>query len=305
MQNMINEAYRYASYSLGEGAPADYIPELAKADTKRLAISITDLAGRTHRVGDSQVRFTMQSISKVVLLATALRFAGFGGVFARVGVEPTGDPFNSIIRLETDSSNRPSNPMINAGAIAVTTCIPGETPGERFEHVLEYARALLDNPELDYDKEVYRSESETGDRNRALAYMMRASKVIDGAVPEHLEVYFKACSLSVNCEEISFLGAVLANNGISPRGGKMLIEPFHVKVIRSLMSTCGLYDYSGEFALRVGIPAKSGVGGGIMGAVPSRMGIGTYCPALDPKGNSLCGLRAMEYLSQALNLSLF
>ena len=166
-------------------------------------------------------------------------------------------------------------------------------------------RALLDNPELDYDKEVYRSESETGDRNRALAYMMRASKVIDGAVPEHLEVYFKACSLSVNCEEISFLGAVLANNGISPRGGKMLIEPFHVKVIRSLMSTCGLYDYSGEFALRVGIPAKSGVGGGIMGAVPSRMGIGTYCPALDPKGNSLCGLRAMEYLSQALNLSLF
>lgn len=247
----------------------------------------------------------MQSISKVVLLATALRFAGFDGVFARVGVEPTGDPFNSIIRLETDSSNRPSNPMINAGAIAVTTCIPGATPGERFGHVLEYARALLDNPELDYDKEVYRSESETGDRNRALAYMMRASKVIDGAVPEHLEVYFKACSLSVNCEEISFLGAVLANNGISPRGGKMLIEPFHVKVIRSLMSTCGLYDYSGEFALRVGIPAKSGVGGGIMGAVPSRMGIGTYCPALDPKGNSLCGLRAMEYLSQALNLSLF
>ena len=235
MQNMINEAYRYASYSLGEGAPADYIPELAKADTKRLAISITDLAGRTHSVGDSQVRFTMQSISKVVLLATALRFAGFGGVFARVGVEPTGDPFNSIIRLETDSSNRPSNPMINAGAIAVTTCIPGETPGERFEHVLEYARALLDNPELDYDKEVYRSESETGDRNRALAYMMRASKVIDGAVPEHLEVYFKACSLSVNCEEISFLGAVLANNGISPRGGKMLIEPF---MSRSSVRSC-------------------------------------------------------------------
>ena len=305
MQNIINEAYRYASYSLGEGAPANYIPELAKADTNRLAVAITDLAGRTHSTGESKARFTMQSISKVVLLATALRFSGFDGVFERVGVEPTGDPFNSIVRLETDSSNRPSNPMINAGAIAVTTCIPGSTPEERFAHVLENARVLLDNPELTYDEDVFRSESETGDRNRALAYMMRASDVIGGSVPEHLEVYFKACSLSVNCEEISFLGAVLANNGISPRGGKMLIESFHVKVIRSLMSTCGQYDNSGEFALRVGIPAKSGVGGGIMGAVPNRMGIGTYCPALDKKGNSLCGLRAMEYLSQAMNLSLF
>ncbi|PWM24901.1 MAG: glutaminase A [Oscillospiraceae bacterium] len=305
MQRIIQEAYRYASYSLGEGAPADYIPELAKADTGRLAVSITDLAGRTHSVGDSQIRFTMQSISKVVLLAAALHFSGFDGVFARVGVEPTGDPFNSIVRLETGSSNRPSNPMINAGAIAVTTCIPGDGPAQRFERVLEYARSLLDNPELDFDREVYRSESETGDRNRALAYMMRADHAITGSVPEHLEVYFKACSLLVNCEEISFLGAVLANNGVSPRSGRMLIEPFHVKVIRSLMCTCGMYDASGEFALRVGIPAKSGVGGGIMGAVPNRMGIGTYCPALDSKGNSLCGLRAMEYLSQALNLSLF
>ena len=305
MQKILQEAYQYASCSLGKGRPASYIPELAGADPFHLAIAVTDLAGNVHAVGSSKVRFTMQSISKVVLLALALRLCGYDRTFQRVGVEPTGDPFNSIVRLETGSTKRPSNPMINAGAIAVTSCIPGDSPQERFARVLDYARELLGNPALDYDRKVFHSESATGSQTRALAYMMAANGVIPENVPDILEVYFKTCSLSVNCEEISFLGAVLANNGICPRTGRMLIEPFHVRVIRSLMCTCGMYDDSGEFALRVGFPAKSGVGGGIMGVVPGRMGIGTYCPALDQKGNSLCGLRAMEYLSQALDLSLF
>ena len=305
MQKILQEAYQYASCSLGKGRPASYIPELAGADPFHLALAVTALAGNVHAVGRSKVRFTMQSISKVVLLALALRLCGYDWTFQRVGVEPTGDPFNSIVRLETGSTKRPSNPMINAGAIAVTSCIPGDSPQERFARVLDYARELLGNPALDYDRKVFHSESATGSQNRALAYMMAANGVIPENVPDILEVYFKTCSLSVNCEEISFLGAVLANNGICPRTGRMLIEPFHVRVIRSLMCTCGMYDDSGEFALRVGFPAKSGVGGGIMGVVPGRMGIGTYCPALDQKGNSLCGLRAMEYLSQALDLSLF
>lgn len=304
MNDIILNAHRHAAQWLGQGTAATFIPELTKQDPNQLGISVTTCDGRQFDAGDCTVKFTVQSISKLILLATALEDVGFDQVFSHVGLEPSGDRFNSIYRLEL-LGKKPSNPMINAGAIAVTSCIPGDSPQERFARVLDYARELLGNPALDYDRKVFHSESATGSQNRALAYMMAANGVIPENVPDILEVYFKTCSLSVNCEEISFLGAVLANNGICPRTGRMLIEPFHVRVIRSLMCTCGMYDDSGEFALRVGFPAKSGVGGGIMGAVPGRMGIGTYCPALDQKGNSLCGLRAMEYLSQALDLSLF
>lgn len=304
MEAVVQLALQAASNEIGKGLPADYIPALACADPTHLAVAVTDLNGVTYSAGDSKERFTIQSISKVILLATALHYAGFEQVFRRVGMEPTGDAFNSIVRLELGNI-RPSNPMINAGAIAVASCIPGSSVQDRFDKVLRYARRMLDSPQLDFDADTFWSESETGSRNYALAYMMEANHVIQGAVPSHLEVYFKSCSLMTNCEEISFLGALLANNGISPRTGEQLIEAKDVRVIRALMTTCGMYDYSGEFALRVGFPAKSGVGGGIMGVVPRRLGIGTYCPALDQKGNSICGLRAMEYLSDSLDLSLF
>ncbi|MEG3030522.1 MAG: glutaminase A, partial [Oscillospiraceae bacterium] len=221
-----------------------------------------------------------------------------------VGMEPTGDAFNSIVRLES-AADKPMNPMINAGAIAVVSCIEGADAQARFSKILNLARKLLDSPNLNYDENVYLSESKTGDKNRALAYMMKSNGVIGGDVGEHLEVYFKACSLLVTCEELSYFAAVLANNGVCPRTKVCLIQPFVVKVIRSLMTTCGLYDASGEYALRVGIPSKSGVGGGIIGAVPSRMGIAVFSPGLDQKGNSFCGIKAMEYLSQVLDLSIF
>ncbi len=304
MQHIIEEAYDYTKKWLGKGKAADYIPELAKADVNDLAICITDLGGRTESVGESKKKFTMQSISKLIILITALKDVGFDEVFKRVGMEPTGDPFNSIIRLETMTS-KPMNPMINAGAISVTTCIKGENAEERFEKIRETASVLLGDPDITYNKDVYKSETATGHRNRALAYMMLSSGIFDGSVEEHLEVYFKACSMMVNCEELSLMGAVLANDGVSPINGKLLIEPFHNRVVRSLMTTCGMYDASGEFAMRVGIPAKSGVGGGIMGAVPSRMGIAVYSPALDEKGNSYCGIKAMEYISSVLDLSIF
>lgn len=304
MHNTISDAYDHAKKWLGQGKVADYIPELAKADSTDLAICVTDLGGRTSAVGDSKKRFTMQSISKIVILLTALKDSGFEEVFSRVGMEPTGDPFNSIIRLETMTS-KPMNPMINAGAIAVTTCVKGKNAEERFEKIRYNASLLLGNPDLDYSKEVYVSESATGHKNRALAYMMLSSNIFDGSVEEHLEVYFKSCSLMVTCEELSYFAAVLANNGVSPVTGKLLIEPFFVKVVRSLMTTCGMYDASGEYAIRVGIPSKSGVGGGIMGTVPNRMGLSVYSPALDAKGNSFCGIKAMEYLSAVLDLSIF
>lgn len=304
MKAAVSGALRAAAGELGKGRPASYIPALANADPSHLAVAVTGLNGVTYSAGDSKERFTIQSISKVILLAAALHYAGFEQVFQRVGMEPTGDAFHSIVRLETGNT-RPSNPMINAGAIAVTSCIPGGSAGERFEKVLHCARRLTDNPRLDFDADTFHSEYENGGKNYALAYMLEANHVIQGDVASHLEIYFKACSIFTNCEEISYFGAVLANGGVSPRTGERLIESMHVRAIRALMTTCGLYDYSGEFALRVGIPAKSGVGGGIVGVVPERMGIGTYCPALDAKGNSVCGLRAMEYLSDTLRLSLF
>lgn len=305
MKKILQEAYTYAKQWIGQGKVADYIPELAKADSNHLSICITDLSGYTQCVGHSKVHFTIQSIAKIIILATALRSVGFDEVFNRVGMEPTGDPFNSIVRLETMHSYKPFNPMINAGAISVTSCIPGKNLEDRFERILYNARLLLGNQELSYDENVFRSESKTGGRNRALAYMMSDGKVLSGNVEEHLEIYFKACSLMATCEEISYFGSILANDGVSPRTGKMIIAPFEVKVIRSLMATCGMYDASGEFAISVGIPSKSGVGGGIMGAVPNRMGIGVFSPALDAKGNSCCGIKAMEFLSHALELSIF
>lgn len=305
LQKQTDDAYEYAKQWLGQGAPASYIPELSKANPNHLAVCVTDLTGHTLASGDSEVSFTIQSIAKIIILITAIAHRGYDAVFSKVGMEPTGDPFNSIVRLETMRNRRPLNPMINAGAISVTACIPGSTPEERFGFILENARLLSGDSTLDYDRKVYRSESRTGDTNRAMAYMMRANGVIEGNVEEHLDTYFKACSILASCRQISRIAAVLANNGIDPDTGRRLVDSLSVKVVRSLMCTCGMYDESGRYAIHVGVPSKSGVGGGILGVVPGRMGIGVFCPALDEKGNSLCGIKAMEYLSEKLELSIF
>jgi len=297
-------ARNFASMWMGQGVLADFIPRLADVDPDKLAVVVTDVDGNVYSAGDTDQRFTAQSIAKVILLAAALRDKGFEHVFQRVGMEPTGDPFNSIIRLET-TVEKPFNPMINAGAIAVAACLPGASSSERFLRLLTYARELLCSPELVFDEAVFESEVLTGDRNRALAYMMSSIGSVFGDVEDHLSLYFKACALWVNCREISHLASVLACGGVSPVNGKRLIDSFHAKCICSLMATCGMYDASGEFALRVGIPAKSGVGGGIAGVVPGRMGVGTFSPLLDSRGNSICGIKAMECLSAELGLSIF
>lgn len=304
MDQLLQDALACGKQFVHLGKPADYIPALAKANGNRLGIAVVTTDNQTFCCGDCDDRFTIQSIGKVIVLALALEDCGEDVVFTKVGVEPTGDAFNSILRLDQLDHIRPYNPLINAGAIATITNIRGEDGEHRFTRLLQYARLLCGNPGLDYDQEVYRSEKATGDRNRALAYLMKSHRIFFGDVEEHLDVYFKMCSLRVTCREIAHMGAVLAD-GCLPETGERVITPRVLKIVRTLMTTCGMYDASGKFAVRVGLPAKSGVGGGIVATVPGRFGIGVYGPALDKKGNSVAGIEMLQYLSDQMDLSIF
>ena len=303
MQTIIKNAYDWAAGFLGQGQVATFIPELTKQDPNQLGVAITTCDGASCQVGDCHVKFTIQSISKLFLLAVALEDSGFDHVFSRMGMEPSGDPFNSIYRLETERA--PANPMINAGAIAVSGCIHGDTAEQRAERVLAMAAKCMGVARVERSAEVFRCEVETGHRNRALAHMMQGNGVLDGNVNEHLETYYHACSMLVDCTMLSRFGAVLANGGRDLNSGYQLVERETARLLRTLMASCGLYNRAGEFAWRVGVPAKSGSGGGIMAAVPGRMGIGTFSPLLDEQGNSVCGQKALEYLSRKLELPIY
>ncbi|GGK35652.1 glutaminase 1 [Caldalkalibacillus thermarum] len=288
-----------------EGQVAEYIPALKQANPSHLAASICLLAGEQVQAGDVDIRFTMQSMSKVITLAMALMDCGEACVFEKVGMEPTGDPFNSIMKLEIMRPNKPLNPMINAGAIAVTSLLHGSGTEEKVERILSFVRRLARNPAIGFNEDVYRSEQETADLNRALAYFMKQYEVIEGDVEDVLDVYFKQCAIEVNCWDVARIGAVFANRGRDPETGEVIMPEHVAKICKTFMVTCGMYNASGEFAIRVGIPAKSGVSGGIMGAVPHCMGIGIYSPALDEKGNSVAGVRLLQSLSARWGLSIF
>lgn len=304
-QELIQCALSYGRRFVRYGKTAGYIPELASKNPSRLGIAVCSMDGKMITAGDCDEKFTMQSISKVMALILALEQNGFDIVFSKVGMEPTGDAFNSTVRLDHLTNNKPFNPMINAGAIAVTSTIRGHSLEERKEACLSCARRLTGNPELGVDYEVFRSEAESGFKNRAILYLMRSNGIIEGNCEEHLELYFLLCSLVCDCKDLAFFAATLANNGVSPVTGERLIQPRVVRLVRSLMVTCGMYDYSGEFAATVGMPSKSGVGGGIISCAIGRYGIATYGPALDDKGNSIGGLKIMEYLSDNMGLSIF
>lgn len=287
-----------------KGTVASYIPELAKANPNVLGICVTTLDGKEYYSGDYETKFTIQSISKVITLMLAILNNGIEYVFSKVGMEPTEFSFNSITNLEARPQKKPLNPMINAGAIATSSLISGKTSEEKFNNILNFTRKICENNLIDINKEVYKSEKATGDRNRALAYYMKSSGIIDGDVEEILDVYFKACSIEVTCKDIARIGAMLANEGVL-MNHERVISREACRIIKTIMVTCGMYDESGNFAVHIGIPAKSGVGGGIMAAVPRRMGIGVVGPALDPKGNSIGGIRVLENLSKELDLSIF
>lgn len=305
MQDLIDKAVSYGKAFIHEGRTASYIPELSKVSPDQLGIAVTLADGTMLNSGDYSSSFTVQSISKVVALMLAINDRGEEYVFTKVGMEATGDAFNSIIKLETAKPSKPLNPMINAGAIAIDSLILGKNPEEKFNRLLQFFRKLCGNEALWYNEKVYSSERDTGYRNRALAHFMKDIGVLEGEVEEVLELYFKQCSIQVDSRDISRLGAILALDGINPVTGETIVPKKTARLVKTFMVTCGMYDGSGEFAIRVGIPAKSGVGGGIVAVVPGNMGIGVFSPALDARGNSIGGIKALEFLSDKLELSIF
>lgn len=292
------ECYRH----LDTGAVASYIPELARANPAWFSICIVTIDGRTYKVGNHDQSFTIQSVSKPFMYGMALEDHGREYVLTKVGVEPTGEAFNAIVLDE--QSNRPHNPMVNAGAIATASLIKGADPTERLNRMLTMFKRYAGRDIL-MDISVFTSERTTGHRNRAIAHLMCNFGMITANIDEILDLYFQQCSLLVTTPDLAMMAATLANGGVNPVSGVCAVDPQYVRDILSVMYTCGMYDYSGEWAYEVGLPAKSGVGGGILAVVPRQMGIAIYSPLLDPRGNSVRGLKVCEDLSRHFGLHIF
>lgn len=281
------------------GEVATYIPELGRADPARFGICLAMVDGHLHEVGDTAEPFTIQSISKPFTYGRALQRHGRERVLQQVGVEPTGEAFNAIILDE--AHNRPFNPMVNAGAIAVAELAEGDTPAAREAGLLGLFASLAGRP-LGIDRAVYESERSTGHRNRAIAWLMLNSGMITGDPEEVLDLYFKQCSVLVTCRDLAVMAATLANHGQNPLTGEQVFPPEVVRDVLTLMSTCGMYNYAGEWAYEVGIPAKSGVSGGILAVIPGQAGIAVWSPPLDHHGNSVRGIRVCQEISRAFSL---
>ena len=284
------------------GGLATYIPELTKADPEWFGICLVTMDGVAYSVGDIDQTFTMQSISKPFVYATALADRGPQFLIRKVGVEPSGDAFNSI-SLDPQTG-APLNPMINAGAIAMTGLVAGETTEAQWRRI-ESSMAAFVGRDLRVDESVYRSESETGFRNRAIAWMLKNFGIIDGEPMGTLENYFRQCSILVSCQDLAYMAATLANGGVHPLTGARALPAEHVERVLSVMATCGMYDYAGSWLYEIGMPAKSGISGGIIAVVPGRFGIGIFSPRVDEKGNSVRGIEACRRLSQGFDLHVF
>ena len=296
------EALHRRLAGLNEGEVASYIPELAKANPDGFGICLVTMDGVAYSVGDCAQRFTIQSVSKPFVYATALADRGQSFVTRRVGVEPSGDAFNSIsLHPQTGA---PLNPMINAGAIASTSLVNGDTPEAQWQRIASSMAAFMGR-DISVDEAVYRSESETGFRNRAIAWMLKNFGITDGEPMASLENYFRQCAILVDCQDLAYMAATLANGGVHPLTGARALPDEHVEQVLSVMATCGMYDYAGSWLYEVGIPAKSGVGGGIIAVLPGRFGIGVFSPRLDEKGNSLRGIAACKQFSQDFDLHVF
>ncbi|WP_418222581.1 glutaminase A [Clostridium isatidis] len=306
MIDLLNKLIKDNKHYSYKGKAASYIPALKEANPNDLAIALYDLnSNKEYYAGECDKKFTIQSISKVVTLIIALMDNGKDQVFKKVNVEPTGMGFNSIVNLEVRDSVRPYNPMINAGAIVTTSLIKGKNEQDKLERVLEFIKKVTNNNDIYLNQRVYASEKETGDRNRSIAYFMKSTGILSGDVEKILDLYFKHCSIELSARDLARFGAVIANDGIIPWSKERFLSREICRIVKTIMVTCGMYDASGEFAVNVGIPAKSGVGGGILGAVPKKYGIGVYGPALDEKGNSIAGINILKDLAKTLDLSIF
>ncbi|MBB4569846.1 glutaminase [Rhizobium leucaenae] len=289
---------------LGEGKVADYIPELAKVDPNQFGMAIATVDGNVRSVGDADIPFSIQSISKVFMLTLALGKVG-ESLWKRVGREPSGTAFNSIVQLEREEGI-PRNPFINAGAIAVSDIVlSGHAPREAIGELLRFVRYVADDESITIDDKVARSETQTGFRNIALANFMRAYGNLDHPVEHVLGVYFHQCALSMTCEQLAKAGLYLAARGTNPITGHSVVSPKRARRINALMLTCGHYDGSGDFAYHVGLPGKSGVGGGILAVAPGIGSIAVWSPGLNKVGNSQLGAVALEMLAARTGWSVF
>lgn len=282
-----------------DGKVATYIPELAKANPGWFGICLVTTSGTAYEVGDSRQPFTIQSISKPFVYGLALEDHGRPHVISKVGMEPTGDAFNSI-SLEP-GTGRPRNPMINAGAIATTSLVVGKTPQARLRRLLEMFGRYAGR-ELDLDQAVYQSENETGHRNRAIGHMLRNFDILTSDPIPAVDLYFKQCSVSVTTHDLAIMAATLANRGVNPITGQQALRGEYVESVLSVMGSCGMYDYAGEWIYTIGMPAKSGVAGGIIAILPGQLGIAVFSPPLDPRGNSVRGIKVCDALSRHCDL---
>ncbi len=301
VREVIDRIMEIGREQIPNGNVATYIPELGKARRDALGLCIALPDGTLYKAGDTNIRFTIQSISKVISLCKAIEVRGAEEVFSHVGMEPSGEAFNSIVELDLQA-NRPFNPMINSGAIAVESTIIDYVS---FEDMLAYSQLLCDDPGITLNRQVYLSEMNSCDRNRAIAYLLKSKEIITSNVDNSIELYTKLCSLNVTAESLANFALLLANGGVSPKTGERLLAENTVRTVLSIMLTCGMYDGSGRFAVEVGIPTKSGVGGGLMASVFGKCGIGIFGPSLDKKGNCIAGCEMMKHLSRELGLHMF
>ncbi|MDF2599199.1 MAG: Glutaminase [Methylobacterium brachiatum] len=304
LDSVIREIAAEMAQRSDRGAVADYIPELARVDPNQFGIAVIDADGLVTTGGDSETPFSIQSVSKVFTLTLALGMAG-DRLWKRVGREPSGNPFNSIVQLERECGV-PRNPFINAGAIAVTDLIlSGHEPREALGEILRFLQFLAQDPTITIDERVAASEKRTGFRNTALANYMKSFGVIENPVDYTLGVYFHHCAIAMNCRQLAMAGRFLAHNGRNPSTGHNVVSAERARRINAIMLTCGHYDGSGEFAYRVGLPGKSGVGGAILAVAPGKASIAVWSPGLDAAGNSHLGRVALERLTQRMGWSVF
>lgn len=291
-----------ACTSAREGKPASYIPELAKVDPDQFGIALATIDGEVYAVGDADVEFTIQSISKAFVYGLAVRDHGLDAVLEKIDVEPSGDPFDE---LSLDASGRPSNPMINAGALTAHSLVDDRLGGSerRVERIIELLSDLAGR-DLGVDEDVWHSEMENADRNLAIAHMLRSHGILTDSAEEVVNAYARQCSVLVTARDLAVMAATLANAGVQPLTGKRVFSGDQVRHVMSVMLTCGMYDSAGDWVSSVGIPAKSGVGGGIIGALPGQAGLATFAPPLDGHGNSVRGIDTFERLSRDMGMHL-
>jgi len=302
LQAILEEVHREASAYIGEGAVATYIPALARVPIEKFGIAVISVDGGTAMAGDAAEPFSIQSISKVFALLLAMRLRD-NRLWERVGREPSGNPFNSLVQLEYEQGI-PRNPFINAGAHISADCIVVDHPDPK-RAVLNELRRLSGAEDVDFDLEVAASEHAHGHRNAAIANFLKANGNLEGEVEQALDVYFHQCSIAMSCLQLAQAGSFLANRGVDVASGERIATERKTRRINALMATCGLYDAVGSFAFHVGVPAKSGVGGGMLAVIPGAMSIAVWSPGLDAQGNSFVGVKALELLTDKLGRSIY